>query len=311
MGKSSSDTLRVSIGLPVYNGENYIEEALHSILAQTYTDFELIISDNASTDRTPGICQAYAAKDRRIRYHRNKENLGGPANYNRTFGLSRGEYFKWAAHDDVLAPDFLRQCVEALDDHPEVVLCHPRSRIIDEDSEVIEDYGVHLGTDSPHPYVRFRDLIWVRHWCLQFFGLIRRSALEATRLHGNYASADRVLLIELALRGPFHEVAEYLFFSRRHGRQGSQAARDLHAYAAWFDSSKTEKLAFPASKLALEHFRAVRDAPLGPSERARCYLSGLFRLGKYLSILSKDVTVPVRRMVGRPKWLAWMRESST
>jgi hypothetical protein len=126
---------------------------------------------------------------------------------------------------------------------------------------------------------------------VQIFGLIRRSALETTRLHGEYVSSDRVLLIELALLGPFCEIPKYLFFSRRHGQQGSKLVRDLHAYAAWFDASKERRLVFPASKLALEHFRAVRNAPLSHAERARCLLSGFLRVGKFSRILAKDAIV--------------------
>jgi glycosyltransferase involved in cell wall biosynthesis len=295
---------RVSIGLPVFNGENYIEEALDSILAQTYADFELVISDNASTDRTPQICQDYAAKDRRIRYFRNPENLGGVRNYNRAFELSSGEYFKWAGHDDVLAPEFLERCVQVLNEHPDVVLVHSQTRIIDEETRVTGNYDVVLRTDSTRPHVRFHDLIWVRHWCVQIYGLIRRSALEVTRLHGEYASSDRVLLIELTLRGPFHEIPEHLFFWRRHHQQGSTLAHDLHSYSAWFDPARKGASRAPASKLVLEHFRAVGYAQLSPSERARCYLSGLFRLGKYLSVLSRDITVPIRQMLRSPKGLA-------
>lgn len=290
---------RVSVGLPVFNGESYIEEALDSILAQTYTNFELIISDNASTDRTPEMCRDYAAKDSRIRYFRNPENLGGVPNYNRTFELSSGEYFKWAAHDDVLAPTFLEECVQVLDGSPDVVLVHPQTKIIDQRSIVTENYDVRLRTDSSRPSVRFHDLIWVRHWCVQIYGLIRRSALELTRLHGQYASSDRVLLIELALLGPFREIPECLFFSRRHEQQGSKLVHDLHAYAAWFNSSKSQKLVFPASKLALEHFRAVRNAPLSHAERARCLLSGILRVGKYSRILVKDAIMAVSSIRGR------------
>jgi len=113
---------RVSIGLPVYNGENYLEEAIDSILAQTYKDFELIISDNASTDRTPDICQAYANKDPRIRYYRNEKNIGAAVNFNRVFELSSSEYFKWAAHDDIIAPDYISECIEILDNDDSIVL---------------------------------------------------------------------------------------------------------------------------------------------------------------------------------------------
>ena len=289
----------VSIGMPVFNGENYIAEALDSILAQTYSDFELIISDNASTDRTQEICLAYAARDQRIRYYRNKENLGGAANFNRVFELSSGKYFKWAAHDDVVAPQFLARCVQVLDEHPEVVLCHTKARIIDGQGRVIKDYAVQLRTDSPKPYTRFHDLIWVRHWCLQLYGLIRRDALNRTALHGKYASADRVLLVQLALLGPFHEIPEYLFFSRQHAERGSLLVHDLHSYIAWFDPTKKDKITFPAAKLVLEHFRAVKSAPLSPHERIYCYLSGMLRLCKYSTVLVKDVTVPAKLILRR------------
>ena len=103
---------RVSIGLPIYNGENLVIETLDSFLSQTFSDFEVIISDNGSIDRTQQICEDYAAKDGRIKYYRNLKNLGVAPNLNRVFELSSGEYFKWADHDDLLAPDFLLRCVE-------------------------------------------------------------------------------------------------------------------------------------------------------------------------------------------------------
>ena len=117
----SSSTPKVSLGLPVYNGENFIAQAIESILAQTFTDFELIITDNGSTDRTPKICEAYAARDRRVAYSRNPENLGAAPNFNRAFALSSGRYFKWVAHDDLIAPEFLARCVKVLDNDPSVV----------------------------------------------------------------------------------------------------------------------------------------------------------------------------------------------
>ncbi len=134
----SNLTPRVSVGLAVYNGENYLREAIDSILAQTFTDFELILSDNASTDKTQEICLEYAAKDKRIRYYRNDQNIGGIRNQIRTVELSRGEYYKLAAHDDVCAPDFLEKCVEVLDRDPSVVLCYPKTKIIDENGNFLK-----------------------------------------------------------------------------------------------------------------------------------------------------------------------------
>ena len=120
---------KVSIGMPVLNGENYIEPAIRSILAQTYSDFELIISDNASQDRTEEICLYYAKKDRRIRYHRNDSNIGAARNFNRTVELAKGQYFKWAAHDDTLAPEYLEKCLEVLEQDESLILCFPENNI--------------------------------------------------------------------------------------------------------------------------------------------------------------------------------------
>src|SRR5215207_1517689 len=113
----NTDLPRVSVGLPVYNGENYLAEAIDSVLAQTYQNFELIISDNASTDSTEEICRDYAARDRRIRYFREPQNRGAAWNFNHTFELARGEYFKWVAHDDVIGPQYLARTVDQLDRH--------------------------------------------------------------------------------------------------------------------------------------------------------------------------------------------------
>lgn len=107
---------RVSVGMPIYNGERFLKAAIESILAQTLTDFELIISDNGSTDQTQEICQAYATKDQRIRYYRSAQNFGASWNHNRVFELSTSEYFKWAACDDICKPEYLEQCVEILVD---------------------------------------------------------------------------------------------------------------------------------------------------------------------------------------------------
>ncbi|MDO9207221.1 MAG: glycosyltransferase, partial [Sulfuricurvum sp.] len=106
----------VSIGMPVYNGEMFIQEALDSLLSQTFTDFELIISDNGSTDKTEAICHEYAAKDERIRYIRQPENRGAIANFQFVLDEATGKYFMWAAYDDLWAPDFLMDATALLAD---------------------------------------------------------------------------------------------------------------------------------------------------------------------------------------------------
>src|SRR5215510_12797807 len=114
-------TPRISIGLPVYNGEKFLREALDSLLTQTFEDFELILSDNASTDETPAICRVYAAADKRVRYVRNAANIGVYRNFNRVFQLASGKYFKWAAADDVCQRDLLAKCLRVLETDSDVV----------------------------------------------------------------------------------------------------------------------------------------------------------------------------------------------
>lgn len=268
----SKKTPRISIGLPVFNGENYLAETLDSILAQTYSDFELIISDNASTDGTQEICGAYAARDARVRYHRNEENLGAANNFNRVFELSSGEYFKWAAHDDLYAPEYLQRCIEILDCEPEVVLCYPQTTIIDEDGKFVEHYYDGFNLRSPKPHERFRDFFRAPGLCNPVFGLIRARALKRTPLIGNYAASDRVLLGELALHGQFYEVPEYLFLRRGHPQRSVEANVTDNQLAAWFDPSRRHKILLPRWRRFREYLKAVQRAPLSWRERGYCYM---------------------------------------
>src|SRR5512141_1367454 len=209
-------TPRLTIGLPVYNAEKYLDQALDAILTQTFTDFELIISDNASTDRTPEICQAYLAKDKRIRYCRNEKNLGASPNFNKLFRLSSSEYFKWHPYDDLIEPDFVSRCVQALDADPTISLCYSRVKIIDLNGafEVIHNPGPDTSSQKPHE--RFRNLVLHPEYAIQMMGVIRSEVLKKTPLHGSYPSSDEVLLAELTLRGRFHEIPDRLYLYRRH-----------------------------------------------------------------------------------------------
>lgn len=263
----------VSIGVPVFNGEKYLAQALDSLLAQTYTDFEVIISDNASTDGTQEICRAYTAKDQRVRYFRNEKNLGAAPNFNRTFELASGKYFKWAAYDDIHAPEFLAKCVEALDQNPDISLCFPKAKAIDEHGAFIDDYDPKPDTSSPKPEERFRNLILAPHMALQVFGLIRSSVLARTGLMGNYPSSDEVLLAELALLGRFYEVPERLFFTRLHAEQSIRGILAVRrARVAWFDTALTNKIVLTTWRYFFECVRIIRQSPLSRSQRAYCYI---------------------------------------
>jgi len=272
---------RLYIGMPVFNGEKFIEEALDSILNQTFRNFMLIISDNASTDRTQQICLDYASNDPRIRYYRNEKNLGGPNNYNRVFELSSGEYFKWAACDDVLAPDYLRKCINVLDKDPSIVGCHCKTGRIDQYGKFLGYYNQGLLTriDSPNPHERFRDLIGLWYTTTPFHGVYRARLFAKSQRHGSYVGADRNLVAELSLMGRIYEIPECLFFWREHpssytsmfyGEIREDTLDRLREELAWWN--KESGTYFPHWKNCLEYFRSVNRVPLELFERFYCYL---------------------------------------
>jgi glycosyltransferase involved in cell wall biosynthesis len=292
----TSSNPRVSIGLPVYNGEQFLKEALDSILAQTYTDFELVISDNASTDGTETICRAYAAKDQRIRYYRNEENLGASWNFNRVFELSSSDYFKWIAHDDICAPNFLLRCIMMLDQDPFIVVCYPRAIDIDEHGRFLMNNNSKLDIGSIKPHRRLHDLICINHSCLAVFGVIRASVLRRTSLVGRYVASDRVLLAELGLWGRFYQVQEDLFFHREHPSRSTRIMPTLHSRKTWFDPTKEHKIVFPTWKLFARYISAIRHTPLAKRERAFCYLQMVPWLWLHWKGMIGDVVIIVRQI---------------
>ena len=192
----------VSVCMPVYNGSNYIERALDCISAQTFQDYELIITDNVSTDNTREIVERRAKDDPRIRYVLNETNIGAAENYNLGFHLARGKYLKWFAHDDEILPNFLEKLVEILDSNPDTVLAFCPSDLIDGDSTRLGPALPDIGEVTfDTPLERFRYALHNADRCHPFFGLFRHDALAKTSLHRSYYSSDRALLAEVLLLG--------------------------------------------------------------------------------------------------------------
>jgi glycosyltransferase involved in cell wall biosynthesis len=314
----NNNSPKLSIGLPVYNGEKFIQAALDSLLAQTFTDFELIISDNASTDNTEAICRAYAAQDKRIRYYRNNENIGCARNFNRVFELATGEYFKWAAHDDLHAPDFLMKCMEVLEEDPTIILCHSHVYFIDEAGDFLQKYDITIKADSPKNYERFHELL-TKHFCYQMYGVIRSDALKKIPPMGSYGNADGIFLLRLCLVGKFYEIPEYLFFARSHPQQSlsmffpgymslsnsnnsysSDILPDLYAYTVWFDSSKQGKILFPHWRMFWEYVVSVCLLQMSLHDYVRCAISLYQKLKGKESLLLQDLLI-----AGRKIWQSW------
>lgn len=261
----------VSIGMPVYNGARYVAAAIESILAQTLTDFTLVICDNASTDETEAICRDFAAKDARVHYHRNSENLGAHPNYNRTFDLSSGKYFKWAAHDDMLAPQYLERCVAAMESNPEAVICQSYLRYIDADGRRLGVYDSNLlNSEGPSVSARFASVILLRHPAYEIMGLFRRSALEGSLLLQSFHGADRALLAEMSLRGRMIQVREPLLLVRDHKDRYTQSHIRPKDRATWHDARLKGKLSLPTWRLYYEYCKMVARNRLSTLERLRC-----------------------------------------
>jgi len=261
----------VTVGIPVFNGDNYLAETMDSVLTQTFQDFEIVIADNGSTDATEKICRDYAAKDPRIHYHRSDVNLGVTRNFKRAVAFSSGKYFMFLAHDDKLAPTFLEQCTAALDAHPDVVLCYPKAIEIDTQGNPLYKKEQFLDADSPRPHKRFRQMIRMDHNCETLFGLTRADVLKKTCIHAPLPDGDRIMLAEISLYGKYYRVPDYLFLHREH------PVRTLNVYPTRFDRlplylepHQYGKLILPHVAEFFEYLRCIRNAPLTFGERLAC-----------------------------------------
>jgi glycosyltransferase involved in cell wall biosynthesis len=288
-----SQVPRLSIGIPVYDGENYLAELLDCLLKQTFRDFEIVISDNASTDRTAEICSDYANRDGRIRYVRNERNIGAARNFNRVFELARAPYFKWTAHDDFYHPTYLERCLEAIEQDPEVVLCHSgvyfiaddgsplrfdveRLCFVDNQGGTLEVSSLESALEALEPIhlaegrtavSRFCDVVDRRTWCTHIFGIVRRDVLSSTALHESYFGSDKVLLAELALSGRFFQVEDKLFAKRCH--TGMTMYLSPQERAQWIDPD-AQRVSTPVG-MFMGYIRAVlRTRSLSLSHRIVC-----------------------------------------
>ncbi|MDY7105032.1 MAG: glycosyltransferase family 2 protein [Actinomycetota bacterium] len=264
---------RVSIGLPVYNGERFLDQAIRTLLAQTFTDIELLLADNGSTDGTQAICEYWQNADQRVRYLRSEENHGAAWNFNRLLDVARGEYFKWAADDDEHEPGFIGSCVEVLDHHPDVVLAYTQAVEIDPDSKILEYRGPVNHVDSESPSARYRAVLLKEVYCYAIFGVIRTAPLRTTALIGPFTMSDRVLLAELALHGRFVELPEAMYRHREHPGRSMYKYADDRDRLWWFDTSRKGGSSMPRWKVGLEYARSLRRAPVTGKERLASWAS--------------------------------------
>jgi glycosyltransferase involved in cell wall biosynthesis len=265
----SMNNSRVVVGLPVYNGANYISRALESILAQTFSDFHLIITDNASTDATEEICREYLKKDSRISYYRHSKNLGAAPNHNFAFQQYPSTYFKWSAHDDMLEPDYLRQCVQLLDEDPTLAIAHSPAYEIDPQDNKTGTYDYDIRLDGERPRDRFWRVLWVRHFT-EPFALMRSEFIQKTKLYGSFVGSDRNLTAEMLLQGNIVYTQDRLFCRRSHPESYMASIHDNPTKLKWFDTNAKKSLVPKGLTIFQEYFAAIMRLPLPTEERIAC-----------------------------------------
>lgn len=300
---------RVSIGLPVYNGENFVADAIDSVLMQSFTDWELIISDNASTDRTVEICQGYVAGDTRIKLHVADKNQGAAWNFNRTFELSTGEFFRWLSHDDYLGSDCIARCVTTLDTSG-AILCATNTAVIDSEGYQVLDAAAEtdLGfqqltasseakrirlSQSRRPSQRYAGILLYSRRCYEVYGLIRRAQMSQTQLHPSYCGGEKVWLAEVALMGQILELPETHFYCRWHDARFTSNSSTVEQAEHMSPGRKT-RFALPHQyRSALGYFQLLFAKRIPFAERLVCvciWLRFTLQINKWFSILSGTIS---------------------
>jgi glycosyltransferase involved in cell wall biosynthesis len=258
----------VSIGMPVFNAEATLGPTIDALLSQSLGDFELIISDNASTDATSTIVADYAQRDSRIVSLRQARNIGANGNYSAVFRAARGRYFKWASSNDWCAPTFLERCVAHLEANQDVAVVLPRTRLFESDPAIFIEYKQDLHCRQDDPVDRF---VWVgKALALNnvLNGVVRADVLRRTRLIEHYPGADDVLIAHLALLGRIEVLDEPLFY-RRMDRSTATRLMSAEAVHRHHYPSRTWRSLFPSWRLTGGQVRVVLGAGLSPRQTLR------------------------------------------
>jgi glycosyltransferase involved in cell wall biosynthesis len=253
--------------MPVYNGERYVAAAIESLLGQTCGDFELVISDNASTDATEAICRDYARRDRRVRYVRQDRNLGGPANYRRVFELGSGEFQKWTNADDLWDATFIAKALAVLDAHPDAVLCYSRTEFIDATGAPAGSYDGDLELLQDSPRERFRYLLDHIGLCHADMGLIRRAPMSCTRLMTDERACDVHFVAEICLYGKLRLLPERLFRRRMHPEASSWDMGDERRLRNYYDPARRDRTGMHAWRKYQRLADAVAHAPIALADK--------------------------------------------
>lgn len=258
----------VSIGIPAYNVDRYLARALDSLLNQSISNFEIIISDNASTDGTGAICEAYARRDPRIRYIRQPNNIGAPRNWNVVVHESRGIFFKWASASDLCSPTMLEQCVNALQADSKIVLCYGKTQFIDENDLPLCIFESELGFEEDRPSDRMAHIC--SHMTVNNLqcGVFRLDTLRRTRLDRMYPSGDLALMAELTLYGRFKLLPTVLLY-RRQSRETATSMLTPMERQRFYNPHATRAITAIVARRYMDNFFSILRAPISFFEKTR------------------------------------------
>lgn len=215
----------VSICIPAYNEARFLGAALESALAQTAADFEVIVSDNCSTDDTPRIAQAFTARDARVRHERSTAHVGMTENFTRCLALARGEYVKFLCADDLLAPQCVERLLAVLRADASVVLAACARRLVDDTGTRfgIERYAARDWT-GPGAKVAKR-CFYLGNMIGEPTAVLLRRAQAGRGFDPEYLQLmDLEMWFRVLEQGRFAFVAEPLCSVRRHRGQATRAS---------------------------------------------------------------------------------------
>ncbi len=284
---------QVSIGLPVYNGARYLEAALDALLRQDFTDFELILSDNASTDSTETICRSFAARDPRVRYVRQPRNIGGAGNFGFVLQQATARYFMWASHDDRFAPSYVSRTLEALTRNPGAVLACSQIRFVGPEDEELPDWRgfPNLHTVGLSRVERIRQMFRRTGW-YAIYGMSRPEHLRGIGIEEAVFGHDVRALMRLLLRGDIVCIDDVLFEYR------IERAKDARDYRAQLGEGVA--LNAPYTELFVALLKIVFDSDWEPEEKEEILQEAIMALltenGNWRrAILHESVWFPKRR----------------
>jgi glycosyltransferase involved in cell wall biosynthesis len=254
----------VSIGMPVYNEEQFVGKAIESVLNQDYKNFELIISDNASTDKTKSICLEYSKKDVRIRFYSRDITTDSTTNFNYVASLAKGYFFMWASGHDTRDPTFISRCLAIFEKSNSVVLCYSDAIWMDVNGNNIGNEHSDIDTVGMDRIKRLHKVFWNLGYAYPIYGLFRKNALDKILPYQKILGPDILLLNELSAIGEIARIPEPLFNIRRLSDYG-----DWHAY---FQKSLNIKLNRKKAiglffEFIIKNYQAVRKHAQSPKEK--------------------------------------------